>query len=376
MYLSWGKNDKARELIDKSIAIYEEIGAGFLLKKAKALRGKIDGIEPEEVVEEKKVELPEPEEEAVEDTRVVIADTAAKKKKTKVKEIKAQVVEAVETKEAPQRKISIPTVPSEPKLRREDKKVMIFTQADEDAHQKQAKLKLFVEFPFIDPTIEIEEIVFEENSEFAKKHGVTEAPSVVFMGKVFKGIPRTVEIGRMLLGRERESAEKQPVRTIKEPPSTSEDEEILKPHYIYLLKTKKSDKAFALFKKMTGSGFRGLCVTRPPLKRITDEYGLSNIEIIAMARSKVRPGYLLAGDIEGLEKRIEEFVENNEKTVILLDRLEFLTLHNPFQRIMGLVHFLNECVDGATSCAIICVDKETLSEKQQSLLFRETTTLE
>jgi tetratricopeptide (TPR) repeat protein len=324
----------------------------------------------------------------------------------------------------PEEKVQ-PTAPEPPapepqaaKPAPEEVKLYLFMPKEEDEELRAMKVKLYVELPFAAPDIEVEEIKEGERPDLAKD--VVSYPSVMLFGKVHKGIPPVKELLAEMRSKQRDSrgpapmralipgggrARRQPARSAgpsgadigthmveergsgQETPAAAPEPRSIAPpglvprpvavpkfHYSYLVEGEDDSRAFEALKAVMASGAKGLCVTRPPVRRIKDEFGLEGAEFLLLSTSDVpREGQHLAKDLDGLAKKIEAFMEASDSSAVLLDRSEVLLGAAGLDAFVRLVHRLNESLEICKCCLLVQMDTHTIKEADLRALRRELT---
>jgi archaellum biogenesis ATPase FlaH len=76
--------------------------------------------------------------------------------------------------------------------------------------------------------------------------------------------------------------------------------------------------------------------------------------------------------INELKQLIHEFVTKSEKSVILVERLEYLIAHSSIQRILKMIYELNDLLADNDAIIILSVNPESLRERDVKALEQET----
>jgi len=140
----------------------------------------------------------------------------------------------------------------------------------------------------------------------------------------------------------------------------------------YIVKEKRAHIAYQMFSELVTNGWTGLLITRDPPLNVREEYGLTGVETIwlttidyALERT-FRPQ-----DIGKLTKAIERFLQNGERTVILLGGYEYLVVQNSFGTMIRLIHMVFDKVRANKSNLILTLDPLTMEKKEMALLEKE-----
>ena len=428
MLNDWGKKDKAQELAVLARNIYSTMGAKFYVEMMNELMARIEGKTyqmdvsiSQETMDAMDKESEEPLEEPVPmvQTPVVFAKARSTEPlisddgvvNTDRRPTRAGAITMASSEARPPPKVEEPpaavrpvTPVAEPTISKappEEIKLYLFMPKQEDDVLRAQKVKLYVELPFAAPDVEVEEIKEGERPDLAKD--ITSYPSVMFLGKVYQGIPPIKDLIAELRTKQRELRGPAPMRALLpggkprsrpvHPPVVAKVEpetywggkgtptvaEVPKPaapkfHYSYIIEGEDDIRAYEAFKEMLTSGAKGLCITRPPVRRIKDQFGLESTEFLLLSTSDVpREGQISAKDLDGLAKKIEAFMEANETSAVLLDRSEVLVAAGGLDAFVKLVHRLNEGLENCKSCILVQMDSHMMKENELRVLRRELT---
>ena len=145
----------------------------------------------------------------------------------------------------------------------------------------------------------------------------------------------------------------------------------------YLVKEKKPDLAYQLFKQLLGEGLPGTVISRQYPDRVRRDRGLaSDVKVIWLSHT---PGedYHNPTAIGTLAKTISQFIEEAKgEAAILLDGLEYLIVNNGFLQTLMFVEHVNEFVMQRKAVVIIPASADALDEKELALLERNLEVLE
>ncbi len=145
----------------------------------------------------------------------------------------------------------------------------------------------------------------------------------------------------------------------------------LKKGKIYLTVEKSPFRALEALKDLRNVGYKGSVISRSSMKDLnlqSDEdltyYWLSETEI---ASESDNIAYLLP-DLPVIEKNIEN---TSQKSVILLDSLDFLVVKNGFEETLDFVHRLRQLAYLKQIVVILSLDHQTVKDQQLNLLKKE-----
>jgi two-component system cell cycle response regulator len=143
----------------------------------------------------------------------------------------------------------------------------------------------------------------------------------------------------------------------------------------YLVKERKPDLSFRLFKRLLRRGYKGLIITRRHPSKLRRNRGLQDARIVWLSHT---PGedFHNPTALGSLNKLICRFIQENERTAVLLDGLEYLILNNNFVQTLLFVEHVNEFVMQHPSIVLIPIDPGALEVKELALLERNLEVLE
>jgi tetratricopeptide (TPR) repeat protein len=412
MLNDWGKKEKAKEQTMEAMKIYSGMGAKYYVEEMNELLARIEGrdyamdiklsettikVMDEESEGPSKVEAPKVQEpvvleEAIGDDGKVQVGTGGTRKPILAIEEEPKVETPKEAAlEPPTTEILVP--PEAPK-------VYLFMPPSENDALRRQKVRFFVELPFIAPEVEVEEITQGVRDDLANEWGVTEYPSLVLFGKVFPGLPSVKDLTDVLRSHRMEleavtgkaKAVKAPpkpmpakVANVEPKPSSEKVDQApakkkaparLKYHYSYAVEEEGHDRSYTVFKEMLDRSAKGLVVTRPPVRKLKDQFGIGDAEFYLISTAdEPRKGQYRIKDLEDLTHQIEIFMESHDTSVVLLDRVEVIIGHASFDRFLRMLHALNECLDSCQSCLIVPLDPHLIGNIEMRTLKRELTPL-
>ncbi len=143
----------------------------------------------------------------------------------------------------------------------------------------------------------------------------------------------------------------------------------------YLVKERKPDLSFRLFRMLLKEGRKGLMVTRRHPSKFKDDPLFEDVLLVWLSHT---PGenFHNPRSLGGLSQRITRFIREQEEAVVLLDGLEYLILNNNFVQTLLFVESVNEFAMQAKAIMLIPIAPEALEAKELALLERNLEVLE
>jgi len=145
--------------------------------------------------------------------------------------------------------------------------------------------------------------------------------------------------------------------------------------FSYIIKEQNSKNAFEIFTDKTSKDFKGLCITRtnPPI--LKEKYGLENVSIIWLSDVKDKQ-FHTSSDLTELLKIIDSFTAKNPKSIILIDRIDYLIAKHSFQSVLNFIIRANDKITVTKSIMLCPVDPRLISIKHLPFLEKEFRELE
>ena len=139
----------------------------------------------------------------------------------------------------------------------------------------------------------------------------------------------------------------------------------LKEGKLYLVKEPTPTLALEALQDLLNIGYKGIIISRTP-----EEEFLGSIEgeLRFLWLAEKGKGSAIKPDLKGLEKRIDVLPR---KTVVLLDRLDYLIFKSGFKKALSFVQHLKEITYLNGPIVILSIDPSTLDSKEIALLEKE-----
>jgi archaellum biogenesis ATPase FlaH len=149
-----------------------------------------------------------------------------------------------------------------------------------------------------------------------------------------------------------------------------EQKKRLESGFNYLIKEKGSHTSYEIFRGMVSS-VPGLCFTTFHPKKLRAEYVLEKTPIIWLTDTSTQEKNVKPDRLEfEILYNIESFIKDNEKTVVLIDDLKYLTVVNGFDQTMDFIKAVNDISSMHNGTVVIPVNPMLFEEKE--MLSMET----
>lgn len=187
---------------------------------------------------------------------------------------------------------------------------------------------------------------------------------------LFQTVQRKAEELERALGRK--------ILTQAPPPGVSPVQADIRPGWSYVIKEERPEKSFSMFSALTGSGARGLCISRTHPDMLKQKYGfeaetiwLTKTENAQGSAGKKGSEFVSPNNLARLASAVREFLSKGENGAVIIEGLEYLTTQNDFRSVLKFVQLINEQVVLDKGYLIIPVDEGTMDTKDFSLVERE-----
>lgn len=152
--------------------------------------------------------------------------------------------------------------------------------------------------------------------------------------------------------------------------ATKPEKFTITPGASYLLKESPTKKALEIFVDKVTHNYQGLCITRTNPDMVKKQYELQKTSILWLSDVKDSKVFS-SSDLLLISKLILDFIAKAEKSIILLDRLDYLIAKHGFQEVLKLIIKLNDQVMVSNTILLIPVDPSLLKTEEFTFLEKE-----
>jgi hypothetical protein len=139
----------------------------------------------------------------------------------------------------------------------------------------------------------------------------------------------------------------------------------------YLIKESSATHSFEIFFEAIRQGKEGLCISREHPDEIRERYDVRNTRVYWLTSRGENDFCMNPLDLVRIERVIREFSEKRDTGIILLDGLEFLSVHNGYNNMLKFVHRAKDLVAENKSILILPINPESFGQRELSLLERD-----
>ncbi|MEA3430852.1 MAG: DUF835 domain-containing protein [Nanoarchaeota archaeon] len=142
---------------------------------------------------------------------------------------------------------------------------------------------------------------------------------------------------------------------------------------VHLVKEQKPHKSYDMFIDHVLHKVYGLAISRSNPEIVKSNYGLKQTPLIWLTRIETEHAYLNPVELEQLTFAVTDFMDKvgNNKSVILLEGLEYLTTSNEFTKVLHAISMIKDKVSGTNSIVILPVDPKALPKQNITMLEKE-----
>jgi chromosomal replication initiator protein DnaA len=142
------------------------------------------------------------------------------------------------------------------------------------------------------------------------------------------------------------------------------------PGHCYLVEEERPMYSNVLLSRKMDEGYKGLVITRMNPKRIRDEFKVEP-EILWLTDKESTQEKTVAPSLELIIHTIQEFMNSEEKGIIVLDGIQYLISNTSFEAVIRMVRNLADEISESDDILAISVSPETLKPQELSILERE-----
>ncbi len=138
---------------------------------------------------------------------------------------------------------------------------------------------------------------------------------------------------------------------------------------VYLVEERRPKLSYELFEHALSSGCNGMIMTREFPKKLLTEKELDSCKLIWLT-NLVGDGRVNPTAIGILMSQVRSFIENQPKSVVMIDGLEYMISLNTYDRMLQFMHQLRDLVVTNESILVVPMDPRTVTERELALLER------
>ena len=145
--------------------------------------------------------------------------------------------------------------------------------------------------------------------------------------------------------------------------------------FVYLVKEKRPNIAFQMYNEAARHGAQGMLVVREHPNRLKQLHEFEAAKILWLTR-RVGLDHIDPTELSLLSLEITKFVEAREKSIVLLEGLEYIITQNDFETVLRFVNHLHDFVLAHDCAVVFVIDPRVLSTRELALLERSARIVE
>lgn len=131
---------------------------------------------------------------------------------------------------------------------------------------------------------------------------------------------------------------------------------------VYLATDDEDNQIYEIFASTLNKGYSGLGIIRQNPEEFKKKYNLQKTSFIWLSKSRIS-GIYSETNAQKMSEVAKKFIEESPKSVILIDRLDYLFAENPAQSVLQAVHLLNELSSLHDTIILIGMQKSLVQEQ-------------
>lgn len=145
--------------------------------------------------------------------------------------------------------------------------------------------------------------------------------------------------------------------------------------HCYLISESEKQKSLNLFQQLADIDCPGLYITRDNPYEMKDKMQLKNVETRLLHHHPIT-GFEVIKDLKDLEASVELFSKKHEKSIIFLDRFDYLLVQFSFTDVMKMIYRLSFIVAEHNAILLLYLNPSYVDDEHVSLLQSELISLQ
>lgn len=142
----------------------------------------------------------------------------------------------------------------------------------------------------------------------------------------------------------------------------------------YIIIDKDNRSAIELLSDLTSYDFKGLFISRDKSNIIDNRTNKSNVKTILLSQDRLK-GFENISSLDDLENKIVDFIKKSNKSVVLLDRIDYLITIFSFDSVIISIYKIVNIISKYNAIMLVRCNPSVLSDSQLALLKEELISL-
>jgi hypothetical protein len=148
------------------------------------------------------------------------------------------------------------------------------------------------------------------------------------------------------------------------------DVELLGGH-CYLVEEEKMNNSLSLFLELINKGYKGFALTRTNPRYLKERGDLKDTKMLWLTDKESSSSDTIPPILERIIYEFENFVRSQEKTVLILDGIEYLVSSNSFDPVLRFIRRMIDDISESKSVLLVTIGPYTLKPQELKILERE-----
>lgn len=177
-----------------------------------------------------------------------------------------------------------------------------------------------------------------------------------------------MELAREVLGKEEPS---RPIEKEEHKAAEKGEGPELFPGSSYIVEESRPVLCHKMFESYLNKGYSGLNITRTNPGKLRRKYNMADARLVWLTdRESIKEETVEPG-LEMVMYLIEDMLEKNDRSIIVLDDIQYLISNNSFEAVAQFIRRLVDGISESDSILVTSVSPDTLSKQELSILERE-----
>ncbi len=139
----------------------------------------------------------------------------------------------------------------------------------------------------------------------------------------------------------------------------------------YLVEEQSRDFSHGIFVAYLSKGYAGLAISRTNPRMLKRSYNEIDADLVWLTDHESETERTIPPSLEKIVVVVEEFMEDHEKAVVLIDDLQYLISSNSFEGALRFIRSLVDRISERPALFLLSIDPASLSLQERSILERE-----
>lgn len=139
----------------------------------------------------------------------------------------------------------------------------------------------------------------------------------------------------------------------------------------YLVEELSRDFSHGIFVAYLAKGYSGLAISRTNPRMLRRSYNEIDAKLIWLTDHESDSERTIAPSLEKIVVVLEEFMQGQEKCIILIDDLQYLISSNSFEGALRFIRSLVDRISERSALFLLSIDPASLNQQERSILERE-----